>query len=96
MRKLTLALAATALSIPAVPAFTTAAEAHTYRGTTSHTHCRRSNGTTGIIVGGAGGALVGRAVAGRGSRTTGTIIGAGVGALVGREVARSRSVRRCR
>jgi uncharacterized protein YcfJ len=92
MRKLTLALAATAMAVPAIPA--TPAFGHVYRGTTNHTHCRRANGTVGIIVGGAGGALVGRAVAGRRHRTTGTIVGAAAGALVGREVARSR--RRCR
>lgn len=58
--------------------------------------CRRSNGTTGLIIGAAGGALVGRAIDTHGERTTGTIVGAVAGALVGREVQRSRSSRRCR
>ena len=48
----------------------------------------RSKGTTGLIVGGAAGALLGREIDRYGSRTPGTIIGAGAGALVGRELAR--------
>ena len=50
---------------------------------------RRCSGTTGTIVGGAAGALLGREVAGRGDRTTGTILGGAVGALLGREVGKS-------
>lgn len=48
--------------------------------------CKRSNGTTGMIVGAASGALIGRAIDTRGERATGTILGAAVGALLGREV----------
>ena len=47
---------------------------------------RRCSGTTGTIVGGAGGALLGRGIAGRGNGTVGTIAGGVVGALLGREV----------
>lgn len=95
MRKFTLAIAATAMAVPALPVFTTPAAAHVVNGSRNHQHCRRSNGTLGLIVGGAGGALLGREVAGRRHRTTGTIVGAAAGALVGREVARSGR-RRCR
>ena len=95
MRKLTLAIAAAAMSVPAMPVLTTAAEAHVVNGSTNHRHCRRANGTVGMIVGGAGGALIGREIAGRGDRTVGAVIGGAAGALVGREVARSRRVR-CR
>lgn len=56
--------------------------------------CRRSNGTTGLIIGAAGGALAGRAIDTRGERATGTILGAVGGALLGREIDRSSS--RCR
>jgi uncharacterized protein YcfJ len=56
--------------------------------------CKRSNGTTGLIVGSAGGALVGRAIDTHGERATGTILGAAAGALIGRQVERSRV--RCR
>lgn len=48
--------------------------------------CKRANGTTGMIVGAASGALIGRAIDTRGERATGTILGAAVGALLGREV----------
>jgi len=51
--------------------------------------CRRGSGTTGLIVGGAAGALLGRPLDGGRDRTTGTVLGAGAGALLGREVARN-------
>lgn len=47
------------------------------------------SGTTAAIIGGAGGALLGREVAGRRDRTTGTILGAAIGALAGRELTRT-------
>ena len=50
---------------------------------------RRCSGTTGTIVGGAAGALLGRELDGGRSRTTGTILGAAAGALLGREVGKS-------
>lgn len=67
-----------------------------WRGRDGRLYCRRSNGTTGLIVGAGAGALIGRAIDNRGSRATGTILGAAVGALIGREVQRSRSRNRCR
>lgn len=65
-----------------------------WRGNDGRYYCKKKNGTTGLIVGGAAGALLGRSIAGRGSNTLGTILGAAGGALLGREVARSGS--RCR
>jgi hypothetical protein len=57
--------------------------------------CRKSKGTTGLIVGAVAGGLLGRAVVGRyGDRTAGAIVGAGAGALAGRAVDRSGG-RRC-
>ena len=50
----------------------------------------RTSGTTGLIVGGAAGALLGREVDRRGDRATGTILGAAGGALLGREIDRKR------
>ncbi len=97
MRRIMLALAATTLTIPAMP---TAAIAHdgyqgkTWRDSNGRLRCKRANGTTGLIVGAAGGALVGRAIDTRGERATGTILGAAAGALIGREVERGRT--RCR
>jgi hypothetical protein len=102
MRKLTLALAAVTIAAPvAVPAPAMARDGYyngkTWRGTDGRIHCRKRNGTTGLIVGAAGGALLGRAIDTNGSRTTGTVLGAAAGALVGRHVDRNRgSGRYCR
>ena len=57
----------------------------------SSDRCR--SGTTGAIVGGAGGALLGREIAGRGDRTLGAIIGGVAGALGGRAVTRDSNCR---
>ena len=67
-----------------------------WQGEDGRYYCKRSNGTTGLLIGGAAGALVGRAIDTHGSRTTGTILGAAAGALLGREVDRNRSTSRCR
>ena len=102
MRTMILALSAATLTVPAVALPTTPAVAQTYhgktwRGSDGRVYCRKPNGTTGLVVGGAGGALLGREIAGRGSRTTGTVLGAAVGALLGRHVERNvLSGRRCR
>lgn len=50
----------------------------------------RTSGTTGLIVGGAAGALLGRSIDRYGDRAPGTIIGAAGGALLGREIDRKR------
>jgi hypothetical protein len=55
--------------------------------------CRRSDGTTGAIVGGGAGALVGRGIDRHGERGTGTIIGAVIGALIGHAVEQSAACR---
>ena len=108
MRNLTLAVAATAMAIPvtfAVPTTEAVAQRYdrngnyvgrTWRGRDGRYYCRRGNGTTGLLIGGAGGALIGRSLDGGRNHTTGTIVGAVAGALVGREVQRSRQTRRCR
>jgi hypothetical protein len=66
-----------------------------YRGSDGRYYCRRSDGTTGLVIGAGVGALVGRGIDTRGERATGTIIGGVLGALVGREVERSQDLR-CR
>jgi hypothetical protein len=110
MRSLILAAAATAVAVPTTFAFPTdEAQAQrryydrngyyngpTWRDNRGRWRCRRSNGTTGLIIGAAGGALIGRELDGGRNRTTGTILGAAAGALIGREVQRGRSSRRCR
>jgi len=57
-------------------------------------YCRRDNGTTGLIIGAAGGAFLGRGIDTHGERATGTILGAALGALLGREI--DRGELRCR
>jgi outer membrane lipoprotein SlyB len=64
-----------------------------WRGNDGRYYSKRSNGTTGLVVGAAAGALAGRAIDTRGERATGTILGAAAGALLGREVQRSMSCR---
>lgn len=68
--------------------------ARSWRGNDGRYYCRRSNGTTGLLVGGAAGALLGRGIDGGRDHTLGTILGAAGGALLGREVDRGGS--RCR
>ena len=66
-----------------------------WRGDDGRAYCRRSDGTTGLLIGGAAGALLGREVAGRyGDRTMGAILGAAGGALIGRSIDRNNA--RCR
>jgi hypothetical protein len=66
----------------------------TWRGDDGRWRCRRSDGTTGLLVGAVGGALLGRTVDTRGDRSLGTILGAVGGGLLGREVDRGGG--RCR
>lgn len=57
-----------------------------WRGRDGHDYCRKSDGTTGLIIGGAAGALLGREVDGGYDRTLGTILGGAAGALLGKQV----------
>lgn len=65
-----------------------------WRGRDGRYHCKRDNGTTGLIIGGAVGALLGRELDGGRERTVGTLLGAAGGALLGREI--DRGEMRCR
>ena len=97
MRSLMLMLGAATLVVPTfvVPAPAEAQTSKHWRGKDGRMYCRRSNGTTGLLVGAVGGALVGRAIDTGGDRTLGTLGGAALGALAGREVEREGSKRRC-
>ena len=101
MRKATLAILAATMAMPVIPAAPAFAHDGGYyngkvwRDGQGRLRCKRKNGTVGLIVGGAAGALAGRAIDTRGERTTGTVLGAAAGALLGREVDRNRG-RRCR
>jgi len=57
-----------------------------YRGSDDRYYCRRDDGTTGLIVGGVAGGILGSIIAPGGSKTLGAIIGAGAGAIIGREI----------
>ena len=65
-----------------------------WRGNDGRYYCKRDNGTTGLIIGAAGGALLGRTVDTNGDRTAGTLLGAVAGGLLGREIDRGEA--RCR
>jgi len=92
MRKLMLVLGAATLTAPALPSVAVARDGYyqgkVWRDSHGRLRCKRPNGTTGLIVGAAGGALVGRAIDTHGERATGTILGAAAGALVGRSIER--------
>jgi len=100
MRNLVLAVSALTLAVPAIPSAAMAQGYNSYhrasdyrgptwRGNDGRYYCKKSNGTTGLLIGGAGGALLGREIDGGRDRTTGTILGAAVGALLGRHVDRN-------
>jgi uncharacterized protein YcfJ len=94
MQKFTLAVAAAVLALPALPQPASAQSRHydgkVWRDSHGRLRCHRPDGTTGLIIGAAGGALVGHAIDSHGERATGTIIGAAAGALLGRSVERSQ------
>ncbi|EZP51013.1 MULTISPECIES: hypothetical protein [Sphingomonas] len=102
MRSLLFTLGAVSLALPASLALPVSqAEArHHYR----HAHergyhhvkrCRYSSGTTGLVAGGVGGALLGNSVLGHGA--LGTIGGAVGGAFAGRAIDRTVTAKnRCR
>ncbi|MCJ2178863.1 glycine zipper 2TM domain-containing protein [Novosphingobium album (ex Hu et al. 2023)] len=111
MRNAILAALMAALTLPAAMAVSAPAEAHDrharqyhrtdngiryWRGDNGRYYCRKSDGTTGLLIGGVAGALVGRSIDTRGDRATGTILGAAAGALLGREVDRNNSRPHCR
>lgn len=65
-----------------------------YRGGDGRYYCRRSDGTTGLIVGALAGGLLGNAIDNGRSSTLGTILGAAGGAALGRSIDRGDA--RCR
>ncbi|MEG3177347.1 hypothetical protein U1872_13980 [Sphingomonas sp. RB3P16] len=96
MRHFFLSLAAASLVIPvsmALPTDKVEARKHRYYGKSNrhYTRCRHSSGTTGLVAGGVGGALLGNAV---GGGVLGTVAGGVGGALGGRAIDRSMTARR--
>ena len=103
MRRFILSLSAAALVLPAAVALPTAADARrakVYHGNSQRyvrysRNCRHSAGTTGLVAGGIGGAILGDKVIGGG--IAGPLLGAAGGALAGRAIDRTITAdRRCR
>ncbi len=67
-----------------------------YRGNDGRYYCKRSDGTTGLIVGGAAGGILGNVIDGGRSRTVGTLLGAALGGLAGRTIDQNQQQVRCR
>lgn len=65
-----------------------------YRGQDGRYYCRRGDGTTGLIVGGIAGGVLGNVIAPGGSEVLGTLLGAAGGALAGKAVDQNNA--RCR
>lgn len=65
-----------------------------YRGMDGQYYCRRSDGTTGLVVGAAVGAILGNILSRGDSNLLGTLLGATAGALLGQEI--DRGDLRCR
>lgn len=57
-----------------------------YRGNDGRYYCRRSDGTTGLIVGAIAGGTLGNVIAPGGSKTIGSLIGGSLGAILGKEL----------
>jgi hypothetical protein len=66
-----------------------------YRGSDGRYYCKRSDGTTGLIVGAAAGGILGNVIDGGHNRAAGTLIGGALGALAGKSIAQSNDIR-CR
>jgi hypothetical protein len=63
-----------------------------YRGYDNRYYCRRSDGTTGLIIGGIAGGLIGNRIDRGGSGILGTLLGAGAGAAIGSLIDRGQVV----
>ena len=60
-----------------------------YRGTDGKYYCKRTDGTTGLIVGAVGGGILGNVIDGGHSRAVGTILGGVLGAVAGQAIERN-------
>jgi outer membrane lipoprotein SlyB len=57
-----------------------------YRGSDGRYYCKHDDGTTGLIVGGVAGGVLGNLIAPGGSATIGTLLGAAGGAVLGQAI----------
>src|SRR3546814_443962 len=67
-----------------------------YAGEDGRYYCKRNDGTTGLIVGGAAGGILGNVIDGGHSRILGTLLGGAAGALAGRAVEQNQQQVVCR
>lgn len=72
------------------------ADEEIYRGSDGRYYCKRNDGTTGLVIGAVGGAVVGNVIDGGRNRVAGTLIGGALGALVGKSIDQNNSDVRCR
>ena len=72
------------------------AQDEVYRGSDGRYYCKRNDGTTGLVIGGVGGAALGNVIDGGHNRVAGTLIGGALGALLGQAVDRNSTDVRCR
>ena len=80
---------------PSYPERRLTAEDEVYRGSDGRYYCKRSDGTTGLIIGAAGGGILGNIIDGGHHRVAGTLIGGALGALVGKSIDQNSDIR-CR
>ena len=67
-----------------------------YRGSDGRYYCKRSDGTTGLVIGAIGGAALGNVIDGGRDRVAGTLIGGALGAFLGKTVDQNSNNVRCR
>lgn len=91
MKSLAYLVLATLTAAPclSVPSFVSAQPYDAYGSYDPCREARREAGTNGAIAGGAIGAVLGSAIAGRGSRFGGAVVGGAVGAVAGHEIGRN-------
>jgi hypothetical protein len=63
-------------------------------GSNGQVHCRRADGTTGLVVGALAGGTLGNVLAREGDKRLGSVIGGTLGAVLGNEIAKGSA--RCR
>lgn len=67
-----------------------------YRGSDGRYYCKRSDGTTGLLIGGAAGGILGNVIDGGRNRVAGTLIGGALGAILGKKVDQNNAEYKCR
>jgi hypothetical protein len=71
---------------PNAPTRVLSSDDRVYAGTDGRYYCKRNDGTTGLIVGGAAGGILGNVIDGGHSRIVGTLLGGAAGALAGKAI----------